>query len=265
MFGGTSQVAIIGNHPPRMCGIATFTNDVRKALIAARPGLQADLYAMDEPSSLHSYPAQVVCQIAQNDLSDYRAAARRINASGAQIVCVQHEYGIFGGPAGAHLLQLLDLVDLPVVVTLHTVLEHPNADQRYVIEALARRAAKLIVMAEKGLLLLERVHGIAPTRVAVVPHGDHQRAAAMPGFQRDGAFLGLSRGAAYVWRLQTMIDGIAQQVAQRRIQRASRRWRRGQQQGADHQRGRASGRQCRRVCPSVSGGLVQEHRGRAAH
>ena len=103
---GISHVAIIGNHPPRMCGIATFTQDVREALIAARPGLQADLYAMDEPAAVHDYPAQVICQISQNDIADYRAAARRINDSGAQIVCVQHEYGIFGGPAGAHLLAL---------------------------------------------------------------------------------------------------------------------------------------------------------------
>lgn len=166
-----NHIAVIGNHPPRMCGIATFTADVREALIAARPGLQADIYAMDDPGSLHAYPAQVVCQIGQNDLSDYRAAARRISESGAQIVCVQHEYGIFGGPAGSHLLQLLDRIDLPVVVTLHTVLQTPNADQRRVIDALVRRASKLIVMAEKGRRILEEVHGIEPGRIAVVPHG----------------------------------------------------------------------------------------------
>ena len=168
---GISHVAIIGNHPPRMCGIATFTQDVREALIAARPGLQADLYAMDEPAAVHDYPAQVICQISQNDIADYRAAARRINDSGAQIVCVQHEYGIFGGPAGAHLLALLELVDVPVVATLHTVLENPNADQRAVLEALARRASKLIVMAEKGRQLLEAVHDIPAAKIAVVPHG----------------------------------------------------------------------------------------------
>jgi glycosyltransferase involved in cell wall biosynthesis len=167
----TTHIAIIGNHPPRMCGIATFTDDVRKALIAARPGLTADLYAMDEPGSLHDYPDHVVCQISQNDLADYRAAARRINASGAEIVCVQHEYGIFGGPAGAYLLELLDLVEAPVVVTLHTVLQAPRADQRRVIDRLARRAARLIVMAERGRRMLEEVHGIPRSKIAVVPHG----------------------------------------------------------------------------------------------
>lgn len=167
----TNHVAIVGNHPPRRCGIASFTDDVRQALIAARLDLRADVYAMDEPGSLHAYPGNVVCQISQGDLADYRAAARRINESGAQIVCVQHEYGIFGGSAGVLLFQLLDHVHAPVVVTLHTVLQHPDAEQREVIERLARRAAKLIVMAEKGRILLEQVHGIARDKIAVVPHG----------------------------------------------------------------------------------------------
>ena len=170
-FRPINHIAIIGNHPPRRCGIASFTNDVRQALVAARPDIIADVYAMDEPGSLHAYPPHVVCQISQNDLADYRAAARRINDSGAQIVCVQHEYGIFGGSAGGLLLQLLDHVQAPVVVTLHTVLQHPDADQRDVIERLARRASMLIVMAEKGRLLLEQVHGIARDKIAVVPHG----------------------------------------------------------------------------------------------
>ena len=166
-----NHIAIIGNHPPRRCGIASFTDDVRQAVTAARPDLKADVYSMDEPGSLHSYPGHVVCQISQNDLADYRAAARRINDSGAQIVCVQHEYGIFGGPAGVLLFQLLDHVQAPVVVTLHTVLQNPDVDQRDVLERLARRASKLIVMAEKGRVLLEQVHGIARDKIAVVPHG----------------------------------------------------------------------------------------------
>ncbi|RVT90566.1 glycosyltransferase family 4 protein [Sphingomonas crocodyli] len=167
----TTHIAIIGNHPPRMCGIATFTADIRAALVDARPELEADVYAMDEPGGLHAYPSEVVCQIGQSDLADYRAAARRINESGAQIILVQHEYGIFGGPAGAHLLQILDRTHSPVVVTLHTVLDNPSPEQRLVIERLARRASKLVVMAEKGRQFLEEVHGIAPAKIMVIPHG----------------------------------------------------------------------------------------------
>lgn len=165
------RIALIGNSPPRLCGIATFTRDVRQALLSVYPDIRVDLYAMNDPNVIYDYGAEVTCQIAQEHVADYRIAAQRINASQADLVLVQHEYGIFGGPAGTHLLTLLDRVQAPVIVTLHTVLEQPNADQRRVIEALARRATTLIVMAEKGRDILVRVHGIAPNRIAVVPHG----------------------------------------------------------------------------------------------
>ena len=215
-----NHVAIVGNHPPRRCGIASFTDDVRRALVAARPDLRADVYAMDEPGSLHAYPDHVVCQISQNDLADYRAAARRINDSGAQIICVQHEYGIFGGPAGALLFHLLDSIQLPVVVTLHTVLQHPDAEQRDVIERLAQRASKLIVMAEKGRLLLEQVHGIAREKIAVVPHGVPDRpladiAAAKRRFGFDGRRILLTFGLLSPNKgIETMIRALPAIVAE---------------------------------------------------
>jgi len=169
------RIALIGNSPPRLCGIATFTRDVYQAIHASFPEIDLSLYAMTDPDGTYAYGPEVTCAIAQEDLGDYRAAAQRINDSRADVVLVQHEYGIFGGSAGALLLRLLDRVDAPVVVTLHTVLEQPNADQRAVIEALARRASKLIVMAEKGRELLVRVHGVAWNQIAVVPHGAPDR------------------------------------------------------------------------------------------
>lgn len=165
------RIALIGNYPPRLCGIATFTRDVHVALATAFPHLAIDVYAMNDAGAEHAYPAAVTCRIAQDDLADYRTAAHRINESGADVVLVQHEYGIFGGEAGIHLMRLLDRVSAPVVVTLHTVLERPDPSQRAVLEALARRSSKLIVMAEKGREILERVNGIEPERIAVVPHG----------------------------------------------------------------------------------------------
>ncbi len=168
---GVSRIALIGNSPPRLCGLATFTRDVRAAMVASFPEVALDLYAMNDPDGSYDYGPEVCCAIDQDDLPSYRLAAQRINDSKADVVLVQHEYGIFGGPAGGYLLRLLDRVTAPVVVTLHTVLEHPDADQRDVLDALSRRAAKLVVMAEKGREILERVHGIAPGRIAVVPHG----------------------------------------------------------------------------------------------
>ncbi len=168
---GLRKIALVGNSPPRLCGIATFTNDVRNGLIDTFPELAIDVYAMNDRGGRYDYADHVVCSIDQDDLASYARAAHRINASGADILCVQHEYGIFGGAAGAYLLKLLDRVTAPVVVTLHTVLEKPTPEQRAVIEALARRASKLVVMAERGRLILQTVHGIAEDRIAVVPHG----------------------------------------------------------------------------------------------
>jgi len=165
------RIALIGNYPPRLCGIATFTADLHAALTAAFSDIAIDIYAMNDSGAHHDYGPAVTCEIAQDEIADYHAAAHRINAEKADVVLVQHEYGIFGGAAGIHLLRLLDRVDAPVVVTLHTVLENPTPEQRVVLEALARRASRLIVMAEKGREILMRVHGVAAERIAVIPHG----------------------------------------------------------------------------------------------
>ncbi len=164
------RIALLGNYPPRMCGIATFTADVRAALAKAYPSSPIDVYAMDDGLTVHDYPADVVGTIAQEDRAAYVAAAARIDAS-ADVLLVQHEYGIFGGVAGDMLLDLLAALSCPVIVTLHTVLDTPDDDQRRVLDALAARATRLIVMAEKGREILQRVHDIAPETIVVVPHG----------------------------------------------------------------------------------------------
>ncbi len=185
------RIALIGNSPPRLCGIATYTRDVSAAIRSSFPDTAIDLYAMDDPGSAHRYGPEVVASIAQEGLNDYVRAARRINESRADVVLVQHEYGIFGGPAGRHLLRLLDRVEAPVVVILHTVLETPNADQRTVIDALARRASRLIVMAERGREMLMRIHGVSDEKIAVVPHGAPDRGRQSdPALRRQFGFEG---------------------------------------------------------------------------
>jgi len=219
--GAVKRVAVIGNSPPRLCGIATFTRDVSRALAAAYPDLTIDLYAMNEAGARHAYGPEVTCAIDQDEMADYRLAAQRINASGADVVLVQHEYGIFGGAAGGHLLKLLDRVQAPVVVTLHTVLEHPNVDQQAVIDALARRASKLVVMADKGREILSRVHGLQPSRIAVVPHGVPDRplvpAAAMkPRFGFEGREVLMTFGLLSPNKgIETMIRALPAIVAAR--------------------------------------------------
>ncbi len=174
------RIALVGNFLPRKCGLATFTTDAYTALRDRYPDLAVDVYAMDDRPGAYAYPPEVTHAIAESDPVAYLEAARRIEASGAQAVWVQHEYGIYGGSAGEYLLALLDRVNVPVLVTLHTILESPNADQRRVLEALLRRAAKVIVMAEKGREILMRVHGTDGRKIVTIPHGVPDRPFADP-------------------------------------------------------------------------------------
>lgn len=165
------RIALLGNALPRLCGLATFTSHIHDALRARFPDIAVDHYAMVDPGQHYRFPASVVRGIDQEDVGGYRAAARAIRASGADLLWVQHEFGIFGGPAGAHLLALLDEVALPLAVTLHTVLEAPDAAQRAVMLRLAERAQLLIVMANRARAILEDQYGVDPGMIAVIPHG----------------------------------------------------------------------------------------------
>jgi len=166
-----TRLALIGNFLPRKCGLATFTTDVFNAMRDRFPDVTVDVYAMDDHPGRYDYPPEVTRAIAQDDRISYSEAARAIEASGAQAIWVQHEYGIYGGPAGDYLLGLLDRTSLPVVTTLHTVLENPSADERRVMEALLRRSARVIVMAERGREILKRVYAANSRQVAMIPHG----------------------------------------------------------------------------------------------
>ncbi len=165
------HIALIGNFLPRKCGLATFTTDTFTALKGRFADLKIDVYAMDDHPGLYDYPPEVTRSIPDQDRIAYLDAARAIEASGAQAIWLQHEYGIFGGSAGEHILALLDRVSIPVIVTLHTVLEKPDADQRRVMEGLLRRCARVIVMAERGREILERVYGASGRNIVMIPHG----------------------------------------------------------------------------------------------
>jgi len=179
-----AHVALIGNFLPRLCGIATFTTHVHGALAALPDAPKIDVYAMIDPGRSYAFPPAVAMAIDQEDRAGYARAARRIEASGADLVWVQHEYGIFGGPAGDYLLDLLDAVSAPVAATLHTVLESPNADQRRVLERLAGRAAVLIVMAERARTLLQCVYRVPASKIAVIEHGVPDRGYVAPSAAR---------------------------------------------------------------------------------
>ena len=183
--GNIARLALIGNFLPRQCGLATFTTDVFTAMRARFPEIAVDVYAMDDHPGKYDYPPEVTGTIPETDLSAYINTARKIEASGAQAIWLQHEYGIFGGPAGEHILALLDRTTLPVIVTLHTILEKPNADERRVLEGLLRRAARVVVMAERGRDILQRVYGANPRQIVMIPHGVPDRDLLDPAALKD--------------------------------------------------------------------------------
>ena len=166
-----SRFATLGNHLPRQCGIATFTSHLTDALSEQLPGADGFVLAMNDAGRRHAYPSRVRFEIAEGDLSSYRRAADFLNVNQVDVLSVQHEYGIFGGKAGAYLLELLRDLRMPIVTTLHTILSQPNPSQRAVIEELGRLSERLIVMSTSGAELLERVHGIAAEQIDLIPHG----------------------------------------------------------------------------------------------
>lgn len=184
-----SRIALIGNALPRRCGIATYTTHVRDALRNRFPALAVDLYAMNDPGCEYDYPDSVTEVIRQEEIGDYLQAARRIEAGGAELVWVQHEFGIFGGPAGAHLLTLLERLSIPIAVTLHTVVNRPSAEQRRVMARLVRVADRLIVMAEKGRAILKATYGVPDRKIAVIPHGVPDRRFVEPALAKPAAGL----------------------------------------------------------------------------
>lgn len=163
------HIALIGNALPRKCGLATYTSHVADALRQLYPSMQLDHYAMDDGSG-DFYPDSIIAIDAES-LDSYRSAAERIEASGAEAIWLQHEYGIFGGVAGSHILELIAATDLPLILTLHTVLERPGEEQEVVLKRLIARAERTIVMASAGAEILERRYGVPDDRIRVIPHG----------------------------------------------------------------------------------------------
>ncbi|MFN0128343.1 MAG: glycosyltransferase family 4 protein [Verrucomicrobiales bacterium] len=156
---------------PRLCGIATFTRDLCDAVRAAAPEAECYAGAVSDREEGYNYPDQVRFELLERDLDSYRRAADWLNFNNAEVLCLQHEFGIYGGPAGSHLLALLKEVRMPVVTTLHTVLETPDEGQRRVMNELVQRSARLVVMAQKGAEILHAVYAAPPEKTRVIPHG----------------------------------------------------------------------------------------------
>lgn len=166
-----SRIAFIGNSLPRRCGIATFTTDLQSAVAAARADSKTVIVAMTDHGHLYDYPATVGIQINDGLINDYIRAAEFLNAGHFDVVSLQHEFGIFGGVAGSDIIQLLSLLKMPIVTTLHTVLAEPTAAQKDVFTRVVEMSSKVVVMAEKGRELLRTIYQVAEEKIEVIPHG----------------------------------------------------------------------------------------------
>jgi len=166
-----SWIAVVGNHMPRHCGIATFTTDLCNAILGEYTRAQILVVAASDPGSHYKYPSRVRFELAESESSSYEDAADFLNSSNVAMVSLQHEYGIYGGPAGGFILRLMRRLKIPVVTTLHTVLRAPNANQRIVMEEIVALSARLIVMSKHSSQVLREVFHAPEEKIDLIPHG----------------------------------------------------------------------------------------------
>jgi len=166
-----TRIAFVGNYLPRECGIATFTTDLCNALTQEFGSGRLFAIPVNDPESNYEYPEQVRLELTQEDIGSYERAAEFLNFNGNDLVCLQHEYGIFGGAAGRYILALLRKLRMPLVTTLHTVLREPDANQRIVLEEIAQISDRLVVMSELAAQLLRDVYAVPSGKIDVIPHG----------------------------------------------------------------------------------------------
>ncbi|MDL2336181.1 MAG: glycosyltransferase family 4 protein [Chloroflexota bacterium] len=169
-----AKTAFVSTYPPQRCGIATFTSDLALAVG------DREIVAIQPPEKPGFYPVEVSRRVARDVPADYLSAARWIDARPFDVVSLQHEYGIWGGPDGAYVLDFIEALRTPVVATLHTVLQNPTPSQRRILTELVHLAAETVVMSTAAASLLTRSYGIDPTRLEIVPHGVPQIALAAP-------------------------------------------------------------------------------------
>ena len=167
-----NKIALIGNYLPRKCGIATFTHDLNEGLKAN--GVETAVLAMSDGINNYNYPSDVVLEIEQNDINSYINAAEYLHTNKFDTVILQHEFGIFGGKDGKHIIQLLKRLRMPVVTTMHTILDNPTENMSKVVSELGRLSCKIVSISSMGLSLLEKIYGISSEKCVHIHHGVHK-------------------------------------------------------------------------------------------
>src|SRR5579859_4984973 len=180
-----SRIAVIGNYLPRHCGIATFTADLCAAISTECGSARLMALPVNDTEEGYDYPDRVRWSLAQDDVKSYQEASEFLNFNNIDMVCLQHEYGIFGGPAGSHILHLLRGLKMPVVTTLHTVLREPNPNQLMVMEEIAELSDRLIVMSQLSSQFLQEIFKVPGSKIDMVPHGVPDLPFLDPNFYKD--------------------------------------------------------------------------------
>jgi glycosyltransferase involved in cell wall biosynthesis len=179
------RIAVIGDYLPRRCGIATFTTDLCEALAAQFPESSCFAVPVTDTEDGYDYPPRVRFEMAERDLDSYRRAADFLNITNVDLVSLQHEFGIYGGPAGSHILALLRELRMPIVTTLHTVLREPDSQQRKVMKELGELSDRLVVMSERGRSFLRDIYAIPSEKIDLIPHGIPDVPFVDPNFYKD--------------------------------------------------------------------------------
>ncbi len=180
-----NRIAMVGNYLPRRCGIATFTTDLCDAIHAEFGSTELLALPVNDTEEGYSYPDRVRFELSEDNLASYRQAADFLNFSNIDLVCLQHEYGIFGGPAGSHILELLRRLQMPFATTLHTVLREPNPDERAVMEEITSLSDRVIVMSQNSVDILQEVFHVPSEKIDLIPHGIPDLPFTDPSFYKD--------------------------------------------------------------------------------
>jgi glycosyltransferase involved in cell wall biosynthesis len=179
------KIAFLGDYLPRKCGIATFTSDLLTSVAAEYPQSQCFAVPVNDVEQGYAYPSVVRFEIEEQDLASYQRAADFLNISNVDIVCVQHEFGIYGGPAGRHLLALVRELKMPVVTTFHTLLREPNDTQRRVMQELIAHSTRLVTMTERGRQMLQEIYRAPCPKIDLIPHGIPDIPFVDPNYYKD--------------------------------------------------------------------------------
>ncbi len=184
-FSSLHRIAFVGNYSPRQCGIATFTTDLCESIVGAYPEITCIAIPVNDVDEGYTYPSRVRFELTEKDIESYHRAGDFLNVNNVDLVCLQFEYGIFGGKAGSHILALLRDLRMPIVTTLHTILQDPDPDQRRVLEQVAAMSDRLIVMSERGAEFLQTIYGVQADKIDFIPHGIPDVPFVDPNFHKD--------------------------------------------------------------------------------